>query len=142
MVIEHQQIKQFLRQRFPFLMIDRIVELEPDRIVGIKNVTATDVALQGHFPDEPILPGVILLEAMSQVGGVLLAHDPLLADKHRGYLAAIDKVKFKKFIVPGDQVRIEATKVAVTASLARIRAVATVGDAEVATGEISYYFAA
>jgi 3-hydroxyacyl-[acyl-carrier-protein] dehydratase len=141
MVLEHQEIKQFLRQRFPFLLVDRIVELELDRAVGLKNVTATDVALQGHFPDEPILPGVLLLEAMSQVGGVLLAHDPLLTDKSRGYLAAIDKVKFKKFVVPGDQVVIEATKVAVTATMARVRTVARVAEAEVATGEISYYFA-
>lgn len=69
MTIEHQEIKQILRQRTPFLLVDRILEMDGERAVGIKNVTGTEPYLVGHFPDEPILPGVLLLEAMSQVGG-------------------------------------------------------------------------
>lgn len=138
-MIEHQQVKQFLRQRPPFLLVDRIVHLDGERIVGIKNVSGSDPFLDGHFEDEPILPGVVLMEAMSQVGGVLIAHDPRFAGSTGGFLAGMDKVKFKKFVVPGDQVRIEAGQLVAIGRLARLSVRASVGDDEVASGEISYY---
>lgn len=138
MVLEHQEIKLHLRQRFPFLLVDRILELEDERAVGIKNVTGTEMFLQGHFPDQPIFPGVLLVEAMSQVGGVLMAHDRRFAHATQGFLASLDKVKFKKFVLPGDQVVIEATKLAAIGNLARVSVSARVGDAEVACGEVSY----
>ncbi len=141
MTIEHQEIKQILRQRTPFLLVDRILEMDGERAVGIKNVTGTEPYLVGHFPDEPILPGVLLLEAMSQVGGILLAHDPRYKEKTRGYLAEVAKVKFKKFVIPGDQVVMEARKIALLASVARVEVRSTVAGVEVALGEISYAFA-
>jgi 3-hydroxyacyl-[acyl-carrier-protein] dehydratase len=141
MTIEHQEIKKILRQRIPFLLVDRIVEIDDERAVGIKNVTGTEPYLAGHFPDEPILPGVLLLEAMSQVGGILLAHDRRYQDKTRGYLAEVAKVKFKKFVIPGDQVVMEARKIAMLASVARVEVRSTVAGVEVASGEISYAFA-
>lgn len=107
--------------------------------MGIKNVTGTDIFIPGHFPDEPILPGVLLLEAMSQVGGVLWARDRRYEGFERGFLAAIDKVKFKRFVVPGDQVVIEAVKGPGLEHLARVSARSFVGGDEVASGEISYY---
>lgn len=138
-MIEHQELKQFLRQRPPFLLVDRIVHLDSERIVGIKNVSGSDPFLEGHFDEEPILPGVVLLEAMSQVGGVLIAHDKRFADSTGGFLAGIDKVKFKKFVVPGDQVTIEADQLVAIGRLARLSVRARVGDTEIATGEVSYY---
>jgi 3-hydroxyacyl-[acyl-carrier-protein] dehydratase len=137
-IIEHQDIKRHLRQRFPFLLVDRIIALDDQRAVGIKNVTGTEPFLEGHFPDEPILPGVLLLEAMSQVGGILMAHDPRFAHVTRGFLAGLDKVKFKKFVVPGDQVVMEAVKIAVAGKLARVGVTSRVGEIEVACAEISY----
>jgi len=138
-VIEHQEIKQFLRQRPPFLLVDRIVHLDSERIVGIKNVSGSDPFLEGHFDEEPILPGVVLLEAMSQVGGVLIAHDKRFADSTGGFLAGMDKVKFKKFVIPGDQVTIEADGLVAIGRLARLAVRARVGDTEIANAEISYY---
>ena len=139
MVIEHQDIKKHLRQRAPFLLVDRIIYLDDKRVVGIKNVSGTDPFLDGHFPDEPIFPGVILLEAMSQVGGVLVAHVPRFANSTAGFLAGIDKVKFKKFVVPGDQVVIEGDGLVAAGRMARLKLQAKVKDDLVATGEISYY---
>jgi 3-hydroxyacyl-[acyl-carrier-protein] dehydratase len=139
MLIEHQEIKKYLKQRAPFLLVDRIVHLDHERVVGIKNVSGTDPFLQGHFDDNPILPGVVLMEAMSQVGGVLIAHDSRFADSTGGFLAGMDKVKFKKFVVPGDQVTIEASGLVAIGRLARLHLSAKVADEEVASGEVSYY---
>lgn len=141
-MIEHQDIKRHLRQRFPFLLVDRILEVDQEQAVGIKNISGSDPFLQGHFPDEPIMPGVILVEAMSQVGGVLMAHDPRFANVTAGYLAGLDKVKFKGFVRPGDQVVITARKIAAIGELARVSLVAQVGGADVVTGEVSYYLRA
>lgn len=138
-MIEHQQIKQHLRQRAPFLLVDRITNIEAGRIEGIKNISGTDPFLEGHFDEEPILPGVVLIEAMSQVGGVLLAHDPRFAGSTAGFLAGIDKVKFKKFVVPGDQVVLQADGIVAIGKLARLSVRALVAGEEVASGEVSYY---
>jgi 3-hydroxyacyl-[acyl-carrier-protein] dehydratase len=102
------QIQEIIPHRYPMLLIDRIIEIEPmKRAVGIKNVTANEQFFQGHFPGKPIMPGVLLLEAMAQVSGVPL----LIADEYRGKLAVfagIDRVKFRRPVVPGDQVRMVA----------------------------------
>lgn len=138
-MIEHQDIKKYLKQRAPFLLVDRITHLDAHSIVGLKNVSGSDPFLEGHFEDQPILPGVVLMEAMSQVGGVLIAHDPRYADATGGYLAGVDRMKFKKFVVPGDQVVIEAGALVAIGRLVRLTVRARVGDDEVASGEISYY---
>jgi 3-hydroxyacyl-[acyl-carrier-protein] dehydratase len=139
MDIEHQDIKRFLRQRAPFLLVDRITYLDAERVVGIKNISGTDPFLEGHFDDGPILPGVVLIEAMSQVGGVLLAHDERFKHATGGFLAGVDKMKFKKFVIPGDQVEIEAGALVAMGSLARLTIRARVGNEEVAAGEVSYF---
>lgn len=138
-----REIAALLRHRYPLLLVDRIVHLDAERAVGIKNFSAAEPYVPGHLPGRPAFPGVLLLEAMSQVGGVLLAHAPPFAGGAGGggYLAALDRVEFKRPVVPGDQVVIEAVKTAAVKPFARVRATARVGGEEVAAGEITYYLA-
>ncbi len=108
----YQDIIKILPHRYPFLFVDRIIELELNkRVVGIKNVTINEPFFQGHFPGNPIMPGVLILEAMAQVGGVLarLSVPGLLDDqtKQSLYFMSIDKVKFRKPVLPGDQIVFE-----------------------------------
>jgi 3-hydroxymyristoyl/3-hydroxydecanoyl-(acyl carrier protein) dehydratase len=140
--IEHREIRQLLRQRRSFLLVDRILSVDDECAVGVKNISATDPVMEGHFPDDPIYPGVMLIEAMSQVGGVLLSQTAQYESSPEGYLTAVDKVKFKQFVRPGDQVVIRATKIKVWGPYARVRVSSLVDDREVATGEISYYMKA
>jgi 3-hydroxyacyl-[acyl-carrier-protein] dehydratase len=98
-------IQKVLPHRYPFLLVDRIIELEDEkRAVGIKNVTANEDFFNGHFPGHPIMPGVLILEAMAQVGGVMMLKDQ--PDK-LAYFMSINNVKFRKPVVPGDQLRLE-----------------------------------
>ena len=107
-VMDSDQIRATLPHRYPFLLVDRIRELEVGRrIVGIKNVTINEPFFQGHFPDRPIMPGVLLLEAMAQVGGVLAFKSAPPTGHPAVYLTGVDKAKFRKPVVPGDQVRFE-----------------------------------
>lgn len=102
------EIRNTLPHRYPFLLVDRIRELVPGRrIVGIKNVTINEPFFQGHFPDRPVMPGVLILEAMAQVGGVLAFKSVPPAGRPVVYLTGVDKAKFRKPVVPGDQVRFE-----------------------------------
>ena len=103
-----QEIMDFLPHRYPFLLIDRIVEFErAKRIVAIKNVTMNEQFFQGHFPGEPIMPGVLVIEAMAQAGAVLMLSE--MEDRHKklAVFTGIDGAKFRRSIVPGDQLRIE-----------------------------------
>lgn len=103
-VLDINEIKKILPHRYPMLLVDRILEVEPmKRAVGIKNITANEMQFLGHFPNEPIMPGVLLIEAMAQVGGVAM----LYPEENRGKIAVfakIDNVRFRKQVVPGDQV--------------------------------------
>ncbi len=107
-VLEASEIQKVIPHRYPMLLVDRIIELEPlKRAVGIKNITMNEMQFLGHFPGDPIMPGVLMIEAMAQVGGVAL----LYPEENRGKIAVfgkIDKVRFRKQIIPGDQVITEA----------------------------------
>ena len=100
------EIMKVLPHRYPFLLVDRIVELEPGKnAVGIKNVTINEPFFQGHFPDQPIMPGVLIVEAMAQVAGVMAFRSGM--EGKSVYFMSIDKVKFRRPVVPGDQVKLE-----------------------------------
>ena len=102
------QIQALLPHRYPFLLVDRILEChDATRIVGIKNVTTNEPFFQGHFPGYPIMPGVLLLEVMAQVGGVLARKTALGTGRPTVFLTGIEKAKFRRPIVPGDQLRVE-----------------------------------
>ncbi|HMD97749.1 MAG TPA: 3-hydroxyacyl-ACP dehydratase FabZ [Terriglobia bacterium] len=101
-------IMKILPHRYPFLLVDRIVEMDGEkRIVGLKNVTINEQFFQGHFPGAPVMPGVLILEAMAQVAGVLIYRD--MPDKHSKliYFTGVESAKFRRPVVPGDQLRIE-----------------------------------
>jgi beta-hydroxyacyl-ACP dehydratase FabZ len=101
-------IMRFLPHRYPFLLVDRIVELEGDkRIVGLKNVTINEHFFQGHFPGAPVMPGVLIIEAMAQVAGVMIYRDIQERSKKLIYFTGIENAKFRRPVVPGDQLRIE-----------------------------------
>jgi UDP-3-O-[3-hydroxymyristoyl] N-acetylglucosamine deacetylase/3-hydroxyacyl-[acyl-carrier-protein] dehydratase len=105
--LDINEIKNILPHRFPFLMVDRIIELEEDKMaVGIKNVSVNEGFFQGHFPQQPIMPGVLQIEAMAQVAGILLFHSKK-DNKSLGFFRAIENVKFRRTVVPGDQLRLE-----------------------------------
>ena len=101
-VYDINQIKGLLPHRYPFLMIDKIVEVGEDYIIGIKNVTGNEAYFQGHFPDQPVMPGVLQIEAMAQTGGVLVLKDVPDPENYSTYFAKIDDVKFRGKVVPGD----------------------------------------
>lgn len=129
-------IREILPHRYPMLLVDRIVELEEERVVGIKNVTANEPFFVGHFPSFPVMPGVLIVEAMAQVAGVLVLNKIPERDKKQVFLAAVEQAKFRKPVVPGDQLRIEMIVVKLKPSVAKMRGTATVDGAVVAEAEV------
>jgi beta-hydroxyacyl-ACP dehydratase FabZ len=136
-VLDIRQILEILPHRYPFLLVDRILEIEAGRrVVGIKNVTFNEPFFQGHFPGHPVMPGVLIVEAMAQVGAVLLLRDvPDRAGK-LVYFAGIDRAKFRRPVTPGDQVRFEVEILKVRSRSARLRGQAFVDGALVAEAEL------
>lgn len=131
-LMDIQEIRDILPHRYPFLMVDRILEMEEERIVGIKNVTVNEPFFVGHFPDFPVMPGVLVVEAMAQVAGVLVLKS--ISDRHQKLvlLASVEEAKFRKPVVPGDQLRIEMIVTRRKATVAKMRGVATVDGTVVA----------
>lgn len=108
MIIGIKEIAQILPHRYPFLLVDKVIEFEKwKRIVGIKNVTINEPFFIGHFPENPVMPGVLMVEAMAQVGGILVLKSNEEYGKKDVYFAAIKEAKFKKIVTAGDQLRIE-----------------------------------
>lgn len=127
-MLNANQIMAIIPHRYPILMVDRIVEMEPGkRVVGIKNVSANEPVFQGHYPGNPIFPGVLIVEAMAQAGGVALMSLPEYAGKVPLF-AGIDECKFKRPVFPGDQLRLEVEIVTVRRGLGIGHGKAYVGD--------------
>lgn len=130
-------ILKIMPHRYPFLLVDRILELTENSVIGIKNVTIGEPFFMGHFPDEPVMPGVLIIEAMAQVGGFLLLNRIDDTSNKLPYFMMIDKVKFRKPVRPGDQLRSEVTMKRFRKSLCVIEGKAFVGDELVAQGEFT-----
>jgi len=135
-VLDINEIRAILPHRYPFLLVDRVVEPEGERVVGIKNVTANEPFFQGHFPDFPVMPGVLIIEAMAQTAGVLVLST--IPDRHNKLvlLVAVENARFRKPVVPGDTLRMERKGLKHKASVAKMAGVATAEGAVVAEVEV------
>ncbi|MDR2176107.1 MAG: 3-hydroxyacyl-ACP dehydratase FabZ [Synergistaceae bacterium] len=133
------EIMKTLRHRYPFLMVDRIVEYSENHVVGYKNVTINEPFFQGHFPEEPVMPGVLVLESMGQVASILVA--VRLGEKQEGmiaFLAGVDKARFRKPVRPGDRLVTKAELIRLRGFAGKARVTGYVDDAVVAEGEFTF----
>jgi len=136
-MLDVERILELLPHRYPFLLVDRVLEVEgTTKIVGLKNVTFNEPFFQGHFPGHPIMPGVLIIEAMAQTGGLLLMDQiPDRASKVV-YFMALDNVKFRKPVVPGDQLRMEVEMLQFRGKVARMKGTSLVDGKVVAEAEM------
>ena len=133
-----EEIMKVLPHRYPFLLIDRILEIDgKQRIVGMKNVTINEPFFQGHFPGHPIMPGVLIIEAMAQVGGMLLMGGLEEAEQKVVYFMSLDNVRFRKPVRPGDQLRFELDVIQIRGAVCKMRGVAKVDGELVAEAEMA-----
>ena len=124
--LDVQEIAEILPHRYPMLMVDRIVDFNEESIIGIKNIAANEPYFTGHFPGYPVMPGVLIIESMAQVSGILVAK---LAPHTRGrlmFLASVEEAKFRKPVVPGDQLRIEMKMLRLKHTVAKMQGIASV----------------
>ncbi|MBZ5588591.1 MAG: 3-hydroxyacyl-ACP dehydratase FabZ [Acidobacteriia bacterium] len=136
-MIDIQGILDVLPHRYPFLLVDRVLEIERDRIVALKNVTFNEPHFTGHFPGVPVMPGVLIVEAMAQAGGVLMLRD--IPDRHEKLIlfTGIDNCRFRHPVVPGDQIVFEVTVSKRRERYAVLHGVARVGERLVAEADLS-----
>jgi beta-hydroxyacyl-ACP dehydratase FabZ len=135
-ILDVNEIRTILPHRYPFLLVDRILEWDAERIVGIKNVTVNEPFFTGHFPDFPVMPGVLIVEAMAQVAGVLVLKSIPDRDQKLVLLAAIENARFRKPVLPGDTLRLEMTVVKRRTNVAKMAGRATVDGQLVAEAEV------
>jgi len=136
--LDINEIMRLLPHRFPFLLIDRVLELtRKERIVAIKNVTINEPFFAGHFPGTPVMPGVLIVEAMAQAGGVLLLTEIEDRENKLVLFTGIERAKFRRPVVPGDQLRVEVTVTAWRGNAGRMEGMAFVGDKRAAEATIS-----
>lgn len=137
-MLDIQQIKEIIPHRYPFLLVDQILEIEEGkRAVGLKNVTANEPFFQGHFPDYPVMPGVLIVEALAQVGAAAM----LIKEENKGkigFFAGIDNCRFKRQVMPGDQLRLEVEIIRLKGPIGKGKAVATVNGELACEAEITF----
>jgi 3-hydroxyacyl-[acyl-carrier-protein] dehydratase len=140
-VLTNTEIRKLLPHRYPFLLVDKVLEVDPGkRCVAIKNVTANEPFFQGHFPQKPIMPGVLIVEALAQTAGIAVS---MLEEKSNklGLFTGINSMKFREQVVPGDILTLEAEILLYKRGLAKVKVKATVDDKTAAEGEISFFMA-
>lgn len=135
-VFDIRDILRIMPHRYPFLLVDRIIEMTPERVVGIKNVSINEPYFQGHFPGQPIMPGVLLVEAMAQVGGVMLLNTVDDPEGKLVYFIGIDKARFRHAVTPGDQVRFVLEPKRLSGRITKMHGAAYVGDRLVAEADL------
>lgn len=129
------KIKSIIPHRYPFLLIDRVLKIEGMKAIGVKSVTANEPFFQGHFPENPVMPGVLITEAMAQLGAVLIMSQEQWSDCIP-YLAALDNLRFKRPVVPGEQLIIEVEITNIKRNVGKMKAKATVDGVLAAEGEM------
>jgi 3-hydroxyacyl-[acyl-carrier-protein] dehydratase len=140
MPVDAVRIQELLPHRYPFLLVDRVLELEPNqRILAVKNVSINEPFFQGHFPGHPVMPGVLVLEALAQAGGLLTqlsAGDAEAGDEKLFYLVKIDNARFSRMVVPGDQLMLEVRLKRMIRNMAMYECAASVDGKQVASADI------
>jgi beta-hydroxyacyl-[acyl carrier protein] dehydratase FabZ len=136
-IYDSRAIQKILPHRYPFLLVDKIIEMEPRvRIVGIKQVTVNEQFFQGHFPDAPVMPGVLQIEALAQVGAILALREFEDRDSKIPYFSGIEKARFRRPVVPGDTLRLEVTALRIGSKIQRMLGIASVDGNVTAEAEI------
>lgn len=136
-MLDINEIQKILPHRYPFLLVDRILEVGDDKIIGLKNVSVNEPFFQGHFPGHPVMPGVLIVEAMAQVGAVWILGRPEYQGKI-AFFARIDNVRFRQEVVPGDQLKMEVEVVKLRGKVGKAAAKAFVGDDLVTEAEFTF----
>jgi beta-hydroxyacyl-ACP dehydratase FabZ len=134
--LENIEIRDILPHRYPMLLVDRILEMGDDYIIGIKNVTANEPFFQGHFPEYPVMPGVLIVEAMAQAGGILVLKDIPDRKNKLVLFASIEEAKFRRPVLPGDILRLELKTLKKKSTVVKMQGTATVDGQVVAEGVV------